>query len=228
MFGWACLLAIVAVPLSLWCFRGEAFFALTNPLRAEVLVVESWIGIEGARAAGAEFKDPSHGYKNVVLTGGLTGQRWDQKRWSQVEIARVEFDRAGVSADRIIPAPAEEAEAQRTYMMALSAKRALEARGLHPKTVNVFTRGVHARRSRLIFSKVFGPETKVGVLAWIPPGWDPGPWWKSTNRAEDLFMETIGYFYEAAFDSGRRSKPADDVQLAGRPSALTTVPAQNL
>src|SRR6266542_4646954 len=89
--------------------------------------------------------------------------------------------------------------------MAAAAQRAIDAAGLHPTAINVLTRGAHARRSRLIFEKVFGPGTKVGVIAWKPPLFEQESWWESSERAEDMVKETVGYFFELFFSSGRRS-----------------------
>ena len=113
--------------------------------------------------------------------------------------------RSGVPEEKIIVAPSRDTERQRTYESAVAVFRALEARGIHPKTLNVFTLGPHARRSRLVFAKVLRPGTEVGVVDWIPSDDQTSPWWQSSDRAKDLLTETAGYVYEALFNSGRAS-----------------------
>jgi len=116
-----------------------------------------------------------------------------------------ELSQAGVPKDKVVIAPARETESQRTYESAAAVWRALHARGIHPSALNVFTWGAHARRSRLIFAKVYWPETEVGVVDWIPSGYEAGPWWRSSERTKELITETAGYMFEALLNSGRSS-----------------------
>jgi hypothetical protein len=167
-------------------------------------VVEGWIGRSGTRAAGTEFAQG--GYRYVVTTGGLTtGKGWEEPGWSYAEGAEHELIRSGVSEDRIVVAPNKDTDNQRTYASAVAVLQALQERGIHPRSINVFTMGPHARRSRLVFGKVFQPGTQVGVISWASPGGEPGPWWQSSDRARELLTETAGYLYEALLNSGRGS-----------------------
>jgi len=57
----------------------------------------------------------------------------------------------------------------------------------------------------LVFAKVDGPGTDVGVIGWIPSGYVVVPWWRSSERARELLEETAGYMYEVLFNSSRSS-----------------------
>jgi DUF218 domain-containing protein len=187
-------------PLTWWSICGESFLSLTERLPAEILVVEGWVGRDGVRAAAAEFEEG--GYQYVIATGGLSvASGWSEGGWSYAEGAHHELLRSGVPEDRIIVAPSGDAQSQRTYESAVAVRRALAARGIHPKALNVFTWGPHGRRSRLVFAKVSGME--VGVIGWTPSGDQAVPWWRSSDRAKDLLVETAGYVYEVLLDSGR-------------------------
>jgi hypothetical protein len=167
------------------------------------LVVEGWIGRDGVRAAGEEFEQRGYGY--IVAAGGSTSDRWDEDRSSYAEIAGRELIRIGVPEDRIIIAPARKTERQRTYESAVAVWQALQAKGIHPKALNVFTLGPHSRRSRLVAAKVYGPGTEIGVVDWAPPRDAAEPWWRSSERAKDLLAETTGYLFEVLLNSGRSS-----------------------
>jgi DUF218 domain-containing protein len=178
------MVVLVAIPVVWWCSNGESFLSLTKRLPADVLVVEGWIGSDGVRAAAAEFE--RRGYQYVVATGGLsTARGWGEAGWSYAEGADHELIRSGVPEDRIMVAPSEDAESQRTYESAVAVRRSLAARGIHPKALNVFTWGPHARRSRLVYAKVFQPGTEVGVVSWVPSGYQAVPWWRSSERAKE-------------------------------------------
>ena len=215
--GWIVLLILMASAFLLWWFQGESFLSGTRRLPAEVLVVEGWIGPQGIREAHREFE--RGGYQYIVASGGLSGERWNERRWSYAAEAAKVLLSCGIPPDRIVVATPPVTEGQRTFEEAEAAWRALRARSIHPKALNVFTMGAHARRSRLVFAKVFGPGTDVGVIAWIPHDYEPGAWWHSSERASDFVKETVAFAFEALLNSGRG--------FHSRPESAPTEPAPN-
>lgn len=196
------LLTILGLPIVLWGSWGESFLTVTERQPPDVLIVEGWIGIEGLRAAKAEFEQG--GYRSIVTSGGEIHTRWNQDQWNYAVEARKILIRLGVPADRVFEAPAPETAAQRTFESAVAVRHLLDAHTLQAKTANVFTIGAHARRSHLIFAKAL-PGVTVGSIAWLPASHRSGPWWKSSERAQDLLKETVGYSFELLLNSGRSS-----------------------
>lgn len=193
---------LVACVLS-WTFLAEDWLSLTDRAPAKILVVEGWIGLDGIAAAAREFSDGNYDF--VVGTGGLTGERWNTARWNYADMAAKELRRLGIPADRILTARAREVESRRTFEAAAATWRTLEANGLHPAAINLMTRGPHARRSRIVYARVFGSDTKVGVISWTPASELTSPWWDSTDRTSDLLKESSGYAFELFLNSGRTS-----------------------
>lgn len=202
--------SLLLISAAWWFAYGESFLSVIQPLRADVLVVEGWIGRPGIRAAVEEFE--RRGYQYIVASGGLTSGRWEDPAASYAEMAAGEMIRSGVPKERIIVATAKHTESSRTFESAVAVWRGLQAVGIHPKAVNVFTFGPHARRSRLVFAKVNGRGTDVGVIGWIPPGYVADPWWRSSERGREMLDETAGYMYEVLLNSGRSSNsPVGDL-----------------
>jgi DUF218 domain len=199
--GAFCITVLLVSPLAWWYLWGESFLSATCRLPAEILVVEGWIGEEGVSAAAAEFRQ--HDYRYVVAAGCVTDDRWQPDHWSYADVAERELIRLGIPPDRIIVAPAGDVKSRRTYQSAVATCRALRVKGIQLKGVNVFTLGPHAARSRLVFAKVFGSETEVGVIDWTPADYESGPWWRSSARAKELISETAGYLFELVLNSGR-------------------------
>ena len=206
--GWTCLLLSPLVIVLGWCFYGESLLSPTSRLAAGVLVVEGWVGPDSMAAALREFQQG--GYRLLVSAGGPTGDSWAARNWNYAELAGEELLRHGLPKDQLLVAPTNESESQRTYHAALAVRRALEARGGLPPVINVWTRGTHGRRSRLVFAKVFGTKTRVGVIAWSPAGSLAKPWWRSSERSRDLLEETVGYFFERLLNSGRWSSEGEN------------------
>jgi hypothetical protein len=201
LFGWGCLFIAALLISGVWVLKGEAFLCITDRMPARVLVVDGWISVQGIRAAKDEFTQGKYEY--IVTTGGLTGNSWDAKRWSHAVESRKMLLHWGVSPERIILAELKHTEAQRTFESVIAVRDALIAKGVRTDALNVFTRGAHARRSRLTYAKVFEPETKIGVIAWSPPGYDHKHWWDSSERTVELLKETAAYLYELILNSGR-------------------------
>jgi DUF218 domain len=195
------LLLLLVLPVLWLVTYGERFFSLTHRVPPEVLVVEGWIGQRGMQAAAAEFV--RGGYKYVVTTGGKTSD--PRVPSSYAENASQELSRLDVPKDRIIVAASEGVEHQRTFNSAIAAWRALQNRGIRPQYANLLTLGPHARRSQLVYSKVFSPATKVGVIAWVPADYRSTSWWRSVRRTKCLFKEIAGYPFELLLNSGRIS-----------------------
>jgi hypothetical protein len=196
-----CIATVLVTPVVWWCIWGEAFLSSNRPIPAEELVVEGWIGLDALHAAAEDTKQ--YGYQYVVVTGGPTSERWEEHRWNYAEMAAKELIRLGVPKEKIIAAPAEDRERRRTFESAVAARRVLEAKGISAVSVNVFTLGPHARRSQLVFAKVFGRRTKVGVIAWSSPDYQTVPWWHSSERSREMLTESAAYLFEAVFNSGR-------------------------
>jgi hypothetical protein len=200
-YGWTMLLVLaVALPLS-WWFKGETFLASSSRLNADVLVVEGWIGNNGITASVKEFRDGK--YRYVVATGGLTGESWSSRRWNYAVEAEEQLLRSGIPREQVILGASRERGRQRTYEMALSAREALKSHHIEVAAINVFTRGAHARRSRLVFQKVMPEDCDIGVISWYPEDPKKEGWWHSSERAEDMIKETVGYVFEFLLDSGR-------------------------
>jgi hypothetical protein len=54
---------------------------------------------------------------------------------------------------------------------------------------------VHARRSRLLFQKAFGPGIEVGVIAIRDREYNPRVWWRYSEGVKEVLSEGAAYLY---------------------------------
>lgn len=202
--GWLIIILLTFLPLVWWLAFGESFLSATLRVPRDILVVEGWIGRDGVRAAASEFKNG--GYRYVVTAGGVcAGSGWEEGGWSYAEKAKEELLRLGTPESKIVVARAADSERNRTFQSAVAVWQALEARSIHANALTVFTLGSHARRSLVVFEKVSEGKVQIGVVGWIPSDYKSEPWWRSSERARELIVETAGYLYEELLNSGRAS-----------------------
>ena len=66
--------------------------------------------------------------------------------------------------------------------------------GFIQASIDVISMGVHARRSWLLFQKVFS-SVNVGVVAIFPNIYDASRWWLSSEGVRNVISESIAYLY---------------------------------
>jgi hypothetical protein len=187
--GWAALLIV------LFIFRVYPFLAITDRQPpSEYLVAEGWVPVDVLRGAYAEFN--TGGYRRMLVSGCTVHDEWtDKPGVTYADWGASKLRRLGMANDLIQPVPCLVQKKDRTYSAALAVKQWMGEHGLHPRQINVVTDGAHARRSRLLFQKAFGPGVKVGIIAVADPQYDPDHWWRSSEGVRDVVGETIAYVY---------------------------------
>jgi hypothetical protein len=176
----------------------HGFLACRDPVRGEILVVEGWIPDYAIPGVISEFE--MHGYKVLVVVGGpiLMGSHVSGFK-SYAELARVRLKALGAHEEKIVVLETEDVKMDRTYQSARAVQQWLSSDKSGLRGLDVYTLGAHARRSRLLFRKVFGDSVAVGAIAASNQSYDSESWWRSSNGARTVLGELIGYLYAAVF-----------------------------
>ncbi|MGO9531617.1 MAG: hypothetical protein ACLP3B_10615 [Syntrophobacteraceae bacterium] len=179
--GWVLIVFSVFVIVAGYMRSVQSFLAVSEPVQAQILAVEEWISPYAIESAASEFKD--HGYDLLVVIGN--------ERRLVVPILK----EAGVDARLIVKIPVQPALKDRTFALAVALRNWLLTSGLSGKTINVYTQGVHGRRSRLLFRKALGPGFTVGIISCADPYYDPKQWWETSEGFKTVIDETIAFIY---------------------------------
>ena len=215
------------------------FLAISRPVDGNVLVVEAWILSSPAIREAMEEFERGH-YEWLVTVGGPIGEDGESAgQENSAELAARELRELGVDANRVIVLPIVNVTRHRTYASALALKSWLRRSNIETTGVNVFTRGVHARKSLVLFRRALGPGTHVGVIAGTENTYDPDYWWISIRGIHMVLRKTIGYLYAEFWplpeslppfsssgdsSSSRPSQPTDHRQLTEDLGAYLALP----
>jgi uncharacterized SAM-binding protein YcdF (DUF218 family) len=196
--GWL-LVSLIVFAAAFTISRGlYSFLAVTSRTSGEILVVEGWIHSDSVEQAATEYKAAN--YQNVIVVAAVhkVGNKWDSGRYRPEYIAD-NLVRLGVPGERVHVVFCEVVRKDRTYESARAARRWIHEQGMPIKSIDVVTIGSHARRSRLLFQKVFGSDVKVGVLAMDDREFDPAHWWRSSEGVREVLFEGVAYIYAKFF-----------------------------
>lgn len=188
-FLFFCLTFILVVLVHLY-----SFLAPTSPIKADVLVVEGWMGDYGLKNAIKEFE--KGGYQALITTGTPLGQgHYLSEYKSTAELAAATLIALGFDRDKLVAIPAADAVINRTAASAMALREWIAQSGLNVKSINLYSSDVHTRRSWLIFKQVLAPQIQVGVIAAPPYDYNPQKWWSSSQGVRLMISETIAYLY---------------------------------
>lgn len=196
--GWLLLLALGV----LGGFAGRrgihAFLAPDRPLASDILVVEGWVPDYALRRGLDLSLEQKSRY--LLLTGGtVRGEVNPQRGDTYAQRAAAHLKQIGGDLPHIHPVPSPELTPgpvrDRTYAGALAVKKWLKDQGASARSINILTVGAHARRSRLLFQKAFGPDVEIGVIAVQNREYDPRIWWQYSEGVKEVLSEGAAYFY---------------------------------
>lgn len=176
----------------------HSFLAITDPVPADVLVVEGWIPADTMRQAAAEFQ--RGGYHHLILLRPILDDtdKYQSGRYNGDFMANLLIE-DGVPQDEETTLFPMVAQKDRTYHSALAARQWLGQHGLSVTSLDVATLGPHARRSRLMYERAFGSDVKIGIIALANREYDPAHWWRSSEGVREVVGETIAYVYARFF-----------------------------
>ena len=193
VYGWLALCGTVIALSFFGLWQIYPFLAYHNPIDANVLIIESCVPDYALKEAISEFEDG--GYKFFITTGGpLEKGSYLAEYKTHAELAAASLKKLGVSEHQIIALPTPHVLKERTYASALEVRKWLLK---HPyfKTVNLFTLGVHARRSYYLYRKTLPSKIELGAIAVVPKDYNPEKWWTSSAGVRRVISEEIAYLY---------------------------------
>ncbi len=170
------------------------FLAVHHPVTGGILVVEGWVADYALEAAAAEFKRGA--YDTLYVTGGPLEYGAPLSEYkSYAELGAAVLLKQGLATNAVQAVPAPYVQQDRTYASAVALKQWLMEHQRPAKPLNLVTIGPHARRSRLLYRKVFGEGQTLGVINVPVQDYDPERWWKKSAGFRAVVDETVAFLY---------------------------------
>jgi DUF218 domain. len=153
-------------------------------------VVEGWLD-DDALGAAIELAQGGR-YERIVTSGGPIETWREIQRWpTYAERAADYLRHHGVGDTPVCAAPAPELLQDRSFLSAVFVREWLRAREPSLAALDVFSAGVHARRSRLVYRMAFGPGVDVGIVAAPPHRYRLDRWWSTSEGAKAVLGELL-------------------------------------
>ena len=197
--GWVLLLLLLAGAAWLVIHHIQPFLAINHRVDSRVLVMEGWGQDFAAQVAVREFRQSD--CPKIYTTGspiiGTNGRTNDLNTYAY--LGALALQKAGVPASAIQMVPSHEAGRDRTYSSALALRQWFHTNGIAVTSFNIITEDAHARRTRLLFQKAFGPDVAIGVISIPDPDYEPAHWWRYSEGVRVVLGEAIAWVYAAFF-----------------------------
>ena len=172
------------------------FLAHSDPARgpdgrgAATLVVEGWLDERDLDAVIATSRRGR--YARVVTAGGPIESWQEGIAWpSYAERAANYLRRHGLVEMPVVAVAAPATARDRTFLSAVVVRDWLRREQPGIDSIDLFSAGVHSRRSRLAYRLAFGPGVEVGVLAAPPHRYDIDRWWLTSEGAKTVLGELL-------------------------------------
>jgi uncharacterized SAM-binding protein YcdF (DUF218 family) len=174
------------------------FLAITRPASTETMVVEGWIPPSVVQELAKRYA--AKNYQQIIIARGIFKGR--SHYWSGEFAANYMAEslvELGVPKDRVHVVFFDTVKVDRTYHSAFAVKKWCQERGKSLDSMELVTIGPHARRSRLLFQRAFGDQTKIGVLALEDDQYDSQHWWRTSAGIREVPFELVAYTYAKFF-----------------------------
>jgi len=182
--------ALIFVVISIY-----GFLAVNDPVGEGVLVVEAWVSAKTLAESAIAFNSTRYRYL-VVVGGPMQGS--DNKPnapTTYADLAASNLEKLGFDTKRLVRINVPAVSSGRTLAEATAVGRWLDSSGISVCCVDVFTVGVHARKSWILFRHALGVGYRVGIIAGSPDSYDPRFWLASRSGVRIVARNVAGYVY---------------------------------
>lgn len=210
LLGSILIFVLIAIILRYSLVGSYYYLAVNDPIESKTMVIEGWVPTYAIKQAVQIYKD--EGYDRMIVTGiPIVNYEFIAPYRNTAEATILALRYYGVTDSIYLANIPTNIFVDRTYNTALLTKE-LFFQNDWPHNFNIFSVGVHSRRSRFLFRKAFGSEYDIGIIAPRDRTFLPDSWWKSSKGLRQVSNELMAtlfvqlFFYPDKIESKKRLK----------------------
>lgn len=186
------ILLLIIIRLSLPGFH--SFLHKEKPVESKNMVLEGWVSTYALPDFIKFYKD--NGYKNLIVTGIPMTQYEYASDFNYTSQATIQALKHYGFTDTIYEAAIPQNVYQdRTYSTAIIARSIIDQHPEWSKSFNIYSMGVHSRRTLLLFEKAFGKNYNIGIISHSDRTYIGNMWWRSSVGFRTVSNEVLAFFY---------------------------------
>ena len=192
LWGWLLVMGVLGAAATLLGRHLGAWLAVSDPAAGGngasvgLLVVEGWLGERELDDAAVYLRE--HGYRRVVTSGGPILSFSPFASYAERAAHHLGKRLPGVAVEAVPTPPTAQ---DRTYASAVWVRDWAQQRAVPVETIDVYSLGAHARRTRILYRLAFGERTHVGIIAGMPHENDMLHWWTTSEATKQVLAETF-------------------------------------
>lgn len=198
ILGLLVILVILVILVRLWMGTVCSFLSMEKPVKARTMIIEGWIEDYAMKNAIRLYKRDH--YKHLIVTGLPLVHFEDFVLFpSTASAAAAEIRKMGFKDsiyEAVIP---KTVFIDRTYNTGVASRMILDKHPDWGKSFNIYSEGVHARRTHLMFERAFGFAYNIGIIADTDHRFDPKHWWHTSIGFRNVSNEFMAWLYVSVF-----------------------------
>ncbi|OVE73415.1 hypothetical protein BVX93_01720 [bacterium B13(2017)] len=171
-------------------FNIHDFLSVNKPIKADVMIVDRCFPVDKLKIINEDFIKCNY---QIIITTGKPVKNKHYK--THAEHVRNELIKLGLDEEHIKDIPTALVEKDRTYTSAVKIKDWMDNSNIASKTINIYSYGVHSRRSLYLYQKAFGSNYNIGIISLENDRYNLKRWWKSSIGVRTIIDETIAFLY---------------------------------
>jgi len=175
-----------------------SFLFLNKSVNTKTMVLEGWVPTYALQDAINYFND--NNYENFIVTGIPITQYEYASEFNYTSQATIlalkHFGFSDTIYEAAIPTNIYK---DRTYSTAIIANEIFNKHPEWEKSFNVYSMGVHSKRSLVLFKKAFPDSFKIGMIAHSDRAFIGEEWWKSSVGFRNVSNELLALTYSRLF-----------------------------
>ncbi len=203
LLGWLFILVAMASIFRLSLDLVYNYLAIDKPVESKTMIIEGYVPSYILKDAVKTYKDEN--YDRLIVTGiPIVNYEYVTSYHNTGEATILALKYFGISDTIYLANIPTNVYVDRTYHTAIACKQLFDDNNW-PNDFNIYSVGVHARRSRMMFRKVFGDSFNIGVIAPRDRTFLPVGWWKSSKGFRNVSNEFaattfVGIFFHPDYD----------------------------